>query len=353
MAKARTRRPPGRRPAPKKRRSPPSRTQRLGRGPRKALSLHNGGKVGVFLALLFRGLFGYGAYAVPVLFAGLGLALFRRSAAKADDAVAGRVAIGLLALLLGGLGLLHLARGAPPTSARPSVLQDSGGLVGAAVVAPLARLLSTWGAGTAFACLLFLGALISTRTSVASVGRGIAAAGKGLRAVVTPPPRPAAADADSAQRSATAGGRQRTATQTAGDEAGADGPDETPARRRGRRRGEPAGDSAHGPEAPDAADAAVASDGEGAPVPRPAAPTAPADQPGAGEAVQLAMTVQAKAGGVYTSPPESLLRRGHARPIDARRLDETARILENTLDQFEVDARVARYTRGPTVTRYE
>src|SRR6266508_835799 len=189
MAKARTRRPPGRRPAPKKRRSPPSRTQRLGRGPRKALSphkgdiqgvililfavllalgiwLHNGGKVGVFLALLFRGLFGYGAYAVPVLF--------------------------------GGLGLLHLARCAPPTSARPSVLQDSGGLVGAAVVAPLARLLSTWGAGTAFACLLFLGALISTRTSVASVGRGIAAAGKGLRAAVTPPPRPDA-DADSAQ----------------------------------------------------------------------------------------------------------------------------------------------------------
>jgi S-DNA-T family DNA segregation ATPase FtsK/SpoIIIE len=377
MAKARTRRPPGRRPAPKKRRSPPSRTQRLGRGPRKALSphkgdiqgvililfavllalgiwLHNGGKAGVFLALLFRGLFGYGAYAVPVLFAGLGLALFRRSAAKADDAAPGRVAIGLLALLLGGLGLLHLARGAPPTSARPSVLQDSGGLVGAAVVAPLARLLSTWGAGTAFACLLFLGALISTRTSVASVGRGIAAAGKGLRAVVTPPPRPAAdADAASAQRSGATGGRQRTATQTAGDEAGADGPDETPARRRGRRRGEPAGDSAHGPEAPDAADAAVAAAGEGDPVPRPAAPTAPADQPGAGEAVQLAMTVQAKAGGVYTSPPESLLRRGHARPIDARRLDETARILENTLDQFEVDARVARYTRGPTVTRYE
>jgi S-DNA-T family DNA segregation ATPase FtsK/SpoIIIE len=65
------------------------------------------------------------------------------------------------------------------------------------------------------------------------------------------------------------------------------------------------------------------------------------------------MTVQADAGGAYTVPPESLLRRGHSRPVDARRLDETARILENTLDQFEVDARVARYTRGPTVTRYE
>jgi DNA segregation ATPase FtsK/SpoIIIE-like protein len=369
MAKARTRRPPSRRPARGKRRSPPARTQRLGRGPRKALSphkgdiqgmfllvfavllalgiwFHNGGKVGVFLALLFRGLFGYGAYAVPVLVAGLGLALFRRSSASADDAMAGRVAIGLLALLVGGLGLLHLARGAPPTSADPPVLRDSGGLVGAAVAAPLARLLSTWGAATAFACLLFLGALISTRTSVAAVGRGIAAAGRGLRAAVTPPPRPAAAGTEAVATN----GRQRT-TVTADTKAGE--AEETPGGRRGRRRGEPA-DAAAEPETPGDADAeAAAAAGGAATVPRPAAPTTPAEQPGAGDAVQLAMTVQAKAGGAYTTPPDTLLRRGHARPIDARRLDETARILENTLDQFEVDARVARYTRGPTVTRYE
>jgi DNA segregation ATPase FtsK/SpoIIIE-like protein len=373
MAKARTRRPPGRRPATKKRRSPPSRTQR-GRGPRRALSphkgdiqgvflilfavllalgiwLHNGGKVGVFLALLFRGLFGWGAYAVPVLFAGLGLALFRRSAASADDAVAGRVAIGLLALLLGGLGLLHLARGAPPTTADPSVLRDSGGLVGAAVVTPLARLLSTWGAGTAFACLVFLGALISTRTSVAAVGRGIAAAGTGLRSAVTPPPRPAAGTGTAADtQPAGPARRQRAATPGDGEDTADGGSDEAPARRRGRRRGEPADAATSGPEG---ADTEVAAAGEGDAAPRPAAPTAPAEAPGAGEAVQLAMTVQARAGGAYTTPPESLLRRGHARPIDARRLDETARILENTLDQFEVDARVARYTRGPTVTRYE
>jgi hypothetical protein len=127
-------------------------------------------------------------------------------------------------------------------------------------------------------------------------------------------------------------------------------PEDAPAGRRGRRRGEPTDAPATEPEAPGDTDAAA---GEAATVPRPAAPTTPAEQPGAGEAVQLAMTVQAKAGGAYSTPPDSLLRRGHARPIDARRLDENARILENTLDQFEVDARVARYTRGPTVTRYE
>jgi FtsK/SpoIIIE family/FtsK alpha domain/Ftsk gamma domain/4TM region of DNA translocase FtsK/SpoIIIE/LAGLIDADG-like domain len=373
MAKARTRRPPGRRPARGKRRSPPSRTQRLVRSPRKALSPHkgdiqgvllillavllalgiwldNGGRVGVFLALLCRGLFGYGAYALPVLFAGLGLALFRRSASKADDAAGGRAAIGLLALLLGGLGLLHLALGAPPRSAPPAVLRDSGGLVGAAVAVPLARLLSPWGAAAAFACLLFLGALISTRTSVAAVGRGIAAVGRGLRSAVTPPPRPAA-EPDAASASRAVDRRRRTAAEGGDGQTG--GPDEAPAGRRGRRVAEPAGDTAPGADAAPAADADGAAADESAAPAEPAPPTAPSDLPGAGEAVQLAMTVQARAGGAYTTPPESLLRRGHARPIDARRLDETARILENTLDQFEVDARVARYTRGPTVTRYE
>jgi S-DNA-T family DNA segregation ATPase FtsK/SpoIIIE len=60
-------------------------------------------------------------------------------------------------------------------------------------------------------------------------------------------------------------------------------------------------------------------------------PVAPADLPGAGDAVQMAMTLQ----------------------VDPRRLDETQKILEKTLEQFEVDAKVPRYTRGPTVTRYE
>jgi S-DNA-T family DNA segregation ATPase FtsK/SpoIIIE len=65
------------------------------------------------------------------------------------------------------------------------------------------------------------------------------------------------------------------------------------------------------------------------------------------------MTLKAEAGGAYPLPPSSLLRRSNARPVDGRRLDEVAQVLQNTLEQFEVDARVARYTRGPTVTRYE
>src|SRR5918994_953352 len=218
MAKARTRRPQTRRPAPARSRRPaaksPTRTQRVGRSSRKALSPHkgdiqgvflvvfalvlalgiwfeDGGRLGVFMALLFRGLFGYGAYAVPLLVGGLALALFWWPSAK-DDMVAGRVTIGLLAVLVGGLGLLHLSRGAPPASSAPAVLQESGGLVGAIIAAPLARLLSTWGAGAMFACVLFLGTLISTRTSVAAVARGVSSMGRAAGSALTAPPHPPA-----------------------------------------------------------------------------------------------------------------------------------------------------------------
>jgi len=373
MAKARTRRPQTRRPAPARSRRPAAksttRTQRVGQSSRKALSPHkgdiqgvflalfavvlalgiwleDGGRLGGFFALLFRGLFGYGAYAVPLLIGGLALALFWRPAAK-DDMVAGRVTIGLLAVLVGGLGLLHLARGAPPASSAPAVLQESGGLVGAIIAAPLARLLSTWGAATLFAGLLFLGTLISTRTSVAAVGRGIGSVGRLAGSALTAPPRPP------------------PPPPTPPEVVEPVDSGEAPPKRRGRKKAEPPPEPdpddtvevVVGKPVPDAAgareaDLRVEERDEAAALKAPP-PIAPADLPGAGDAVQLAMTLQAKAGGAYTTPPESLLRQGHARPVDPRRLDEIQKILENTLKQFEVDAKVPRYTRGPTVTRYE
>ncbi|HJW36768.1 MAG TPA: DNA translocase FtsK 4TM domain-containing protein, partial [Actinomycetes bacterium] len=305
----------------------------------------DGGRLGVFMALLFRGLFGYGAYAVPLLVALAAVALFWRPSTS-DDMVAGRVTIGLLAVLVGGLGLLHLARGAPPADSVPAVLQESGGLVGAIIAAPLARLLSTWGAGALFACLLFLGTLISTRTSVAAVARGVTSMGRAAGSALTAPPRPPAPPPPPDVVEPIDSG-------------------EAPPKRRGRKRAGPVpepdpddtievvvGEPDAGVAAKEAAARAEERDEATALKAPPPAP-APADLPGAGDAVQLAMTLQAKAGGAYTTPPESLLRQGHARPVDPRRLDETQRILERTLEQFEVDAKVPRYTRGPTVTRYE
>jgi S-DNA-T family DNA segregation ATPase FtsK/SpoIIIE len=372
MAKTRTR-PSSRRPPAKKRRATPaSRGQRPSQTA-KALSphkgdiqgalllliaivlalgvwFHSGGTVGVFLELFLRGLFGYGAYAVPALVAGLGIAMFRHSVAPAGDPVAPRVTIGLLAVLLGGLGLINLQRGNPPVSARTAVLQDSGGWVGAAIAHPTARLLSVWGGYAAFACLLSLGLLISTRTSVAAVGRGIGRSLRMLRIAVTPPPPPEGQAAGPAGRGNSKrpalpappgrrGGPEATEAASVLQDLGGEAEDGG-ARRRSRRRAAASADTLEGETVE-------------VPVGAKASPPTPSVPPNAGEAVQLAMTLKAEAGGAYTLPPSSLLRRSNARPVDGRRLDEVAQVLQNTLEQFEVDARVARYTRGPTVTRYE
>ncbi|MCZ7525247.1 MAG: DNA translocase FtsK [Acidimicrobiia bacterium] len=52
-------------------------------------------------------------------------------------------------------------------------------------------------------------------------------------------------------------------------------------------------------------------------------------------------------------PPAKILKRGGAREIDRRVVDEGGRVLEATLRDFGVDARLVGTTVGPTVTRYE
>jgi S-DNA-T family DNA segregation ATPase FtsK/SpoIIIE len=48
-----------------------------------------------------------------------------------------------------------------------------------------------------------------------------------------------------------------------------------------------------------------------------------------------------------------LLTIGDAREISARSIEETTKVLEDTLQEFDVDASVTGYTAGPTVTRFE
>ncbi|HEY8200371.1 MAG TPA: DNA translocase FtsK, partial [Actinomycetota bacterium] len=55
----------------------------------------------------------------------------------------------------------------------------------------------------------------------------------------------------------------------------------------------------------------------------------------------------------YQVPPSSLLASGTAGQVSERAIHETVAVLEKTLRDFMVDARVVGYTPGPTVTRYE
>jgi S-DNA-T family DNA segregation ATPase FtsK/SpoIIIE len=310
-----------------------------------------------FADVLMRGLLGLGAYGLPLLLAGLGV-LVLRNREPLDEPVAGRVVIGGLAITIGGIGFVHLIRGNPGADAGIAALQASGGVVGAATAAPMARFLSTWGAGAVFCCMLFLGFLITTKTPVAAVGRGLRA---GLRWF---------ADLFRQVTIDLAGGA-RDDEDEGGDLSilpGHDGQAGTPAeleppapKRRGRRKAEPA----------DEFDDAVTVEREPEPgvTPRAMRPGMDLETEDVPVAERIERIIPTAAPpppvrhaapapppspeGPYALPPPELLHRSQSRPVDARRLDEAAQVLERTLDQFEVDARVARYTRGPTVTRYE
>jgi S-DNA-T family DNA segregation ATPase FtsK/SpoIIIE len=279
-----------------------------------------------FLDLLLRSLFGYVGYGVPVLVAVLGL-LVLRNREPIEEPVTGRVLIGGIMILLGSIGLLHLAYGAPFLSAGNVRLQNSGGAVGAVLAAPLARFLSPWGAGVVWVAVLFLGLLVTTKTPVSMVARGLARVGHWFAGLF-----------HQVQTEIThAGDTLDDELETTSVLELLDAEPQPPAQRRRRA-----------PATPPATETVELGPAPSVAVPAPVAAPAPATRKSVS-----ASPPPPDPSGDYVTPPVELLRRSQSRPVDPRRLDEAAQTLERVLDQFEVDAHVARYTRGPTVTRYE
>jgi S-DNA-T family DNA segregation ATPase FtsK/SpoIIIE len=249
-----------------------------------------GGPFGRALRIGVLGLFGPIGYATPVV-AGYWAVLLLKGSARDDR---GRMLVGLTIAAAGVLGITSVAGGNPSPGAGYKIVSGAGGVLGAVVVWPMAKVVSIYGAIVVCFGLAFLGILVFTATPLASIARWM----KGLFIE----PRPAS------------GLEPEVAS--------------TPRRPRDRAESE--------------AQIAPAM----APLPLDTEPIIVA------EAKQIRLPLTSKGNG-YKLPPLDLLRKAPASTADGRDAEHTTAALERTFRNFGVPASVVASHRGPTVTMYE
>lgn len=273
--------------------------------------LHKAGPVGGFLELTARGLFGRGGYLVPIVLGYLAYAFFTTRPGPDRP----RVVVGLSLVAVGALGLWHLAQGTPDVTAGADTLRDAGGLIGALVAGPLRRLVAPPGAAITMLAVLGLGVLVLTRTPVRRIGETVAA----IRGRLTGRVRNKAA--------AIVARRAEEKPPRAAE------PEPEP-----EEEEEPFEPVPIVPAAP----------------PLPTEPIVqillPEDQPDDDVAEPAA---RPRRSGEYRLPAMDMLRKSAPAAPAGKSVNDTIRAIEQTLRQFDVDASVARHTRGPTVTRFE
>ena len=319
------------------------------------------------------GLFGIFSVVLPLVL--IALAVELASARSGRSALPHHVAggIGITAALT---GLVHISRGNPAMGTDPGI-EAAGGLLGWFVARPLALLLSGWGAGALMILLLAYSILLATRTAVADVParlRDIAAHLSGER------PEGDAETADQAGGDPAKEAHRRARKDlAAGDDAFLDEYDGDESFRKATDTesvGEtrllesgaiaapaPAPAPAPRPRAttPDAPTEmltqmrpAVAPVQVPAHVPEPepepeAEPAPPpiTDEPEGAFQPNLDDSIS------YTLPSEDLLVSGPPHMTRSSVNDQVVAALGQVFADFNVDARVTGFSRGPTVTRYE
>ena len=315
------------------------------------------------------GLFGIFSVVLPLVLIALAVELV--SARSGRSALPHHVAggIGITAALT---GLVHISRGNPAMGTDPGI-EAAGGLLGWFVARPLALLLSGWGAGALMILLLAYSILLATRTAVADVParlRDLAAHLSGER------PEGDAEATNQAGGDPAKEARRRTRKDlAAGDDAFLDEYDGDESFRKatdtesvGETRllesgaiAAPAPTPAPAPRpratTPDAPTEmltqmrpAVAPVQVPAHVPEPEDEPAPppiTDEPEGAFQPNLDDSIS------YTLPSEDLLVSGPPHMTRSAVNDQVVAALGQVFADFNVDARVTGFSRGPTVTRYE
>ncbi|MFI8854828.1 DNA translocase FtsK [Streptomyces sp. NPDC053499] len=132
------------------------------------------GPVGDLVEMLVTGAFGRLDLLVPILLAVISVRLIRHPEKPEAN---GRIVIGLSALLVGVLGLVHIGCGAPGRGEGEDTLRDAGGLVGWAVSRPLIATMGEMLAVALLALVTVFGLLVVTATPVNAIPQRLRAAG--------------------------------------------------------------------------------------------------------------------------------------------------------------------------------
>ncbi len=249
------------------------------------------GPFGEMVEVSTRFAFGWWRFLLPVLMAGLGVALIVGRLRQG----AGRLVSGAVTAFVGSLAMFHLLTGAVALMPNIELVQERGGALGALIAFPLRRVLGTWGAFVVLTAAMGMGTLLLTHTSVKEVALALGAMGREVRrfareARVRPPAaRPAP--------------RPRHLAPVPEPEAVNDRAPLAPAVKAARKP---------------RAKAVARSDGTG-----------------------------------YLLPPLELLEFGGGEEQSRKGLEDTASQLGDTLRQHGVDAQLTKIVPGPTVTRYE
>jgi S-DNA-T family DNA segregation ATPase FtsK/SpoIIIE len=324
------------------------------------------GPVGQVVHAVMAGTFGRVGLALPVLFLAGGVLLMRRP--EELDAV-NRIAIGTTAVLLSATGLTHVFRGLPSPSDGADQMRDAGGMIGFLMASPLTTAATAWVTVPLLILLGLFGLLVVTATPVHAIPERIRGLHDHLTGLGTgeqyedgePMPR------GRGRRGLTEAGEPLT-----GDEAYEQAlvREEAARDRKSAAKAKKAAAEAEAPSEMErlgggagALDMAAGLSAKKAPPPPPPAPApvarpaqVPSRVPEAPDTTQLPQRVEQLllAGDVtYLLPPSEVLTPGSAPKERSAANDSVVEALTRVFEQFEIDAQVTGFSRGPTVTRYE
>ncbi|WP_026127184.1 DNA translocase FtsK [Nocardiopsis xinjiangensis] len=291
-----------------------------------------------YTRLVVMGAFGAFSPILPLLFLPIAVKLMRTpGTAKPGDG--GRLAIGFIAIMLGLLGLIHIAHGVPQPAEGPEALQTSGGLIGFIASGPLSMVITPTLTAVLLVLVLIFGILVVTSTPVRRVPERLQTLFGALLERDGGPDSGIGilgADEEEPKQRKRKPKAKPTGSTVAGDH---ERPYDTPVLPESPEPLAPALTDGH--EAKDKPAKGKRKKNE-TPDPTPA--------PAATEQLSIPSRVVE---GDYELPAPPMLKPGSPSKERTKANDDIVSALSGVMGQFKIDADVTGFTRGPTVTRYE